>query len=241
MTTLIVGASGKTGKCLVEQLLNMSQKVKVIIRKSAKIPETWVNNKNVLTINSDISEISVNDMANYLSDCRAVACCLGHNVTLKGIYGKPRKLVTNAVILVCDAAKKISPEKPIKFVLMNTTANRNKDLKEPVSTGQKIIIGLIRLLLPPQSDNEKAAEFLRFNIGQNNKIIEWVIVRPDTLINRENVSEYDIFPSPVRNPVFNPGETSRINTGNFMAKLITDSGLMNKWKGQMPVIYNKSD
>ena len=41
-------------------------------------------------------------------------------------------------------------------------------------------------------------------------------------------------------PFFNAGKTSRINVGNFMANLINDDDLWNKWKGQMPVIYNKS-
>ena len=37
MTTLVLGASGATGKQLVEQLLNMGQEVKVIIRPNGKI------------------------------------------------------------------------------------------------------------------------------------------------------------------------------------------------------------
>ncbi len=32
MTTLVVGASGATGRLLIEQLLNRSQNVKVIVR-----------------------------------------------------------------------------------------------------------------------------------------------------------------------------------------------------------------
>lgn len=47
MTTLVVGASGATGKQLVEQLLNMEQKVKVIVRPTGKIPEAWKNNQNI--------------------------------------------------------------------------------------------------------------------------------------------------------------------------------------------------
>jgi hypothetical protein len=35
-------------------------------------------------------------------------------------------------------------------------------------------MGLIRILIPPQTDNEKAADFLRKDVGQNNKSIEWV-------------------------------------------------------------------
>jgi len=239
MTTLVVGASGATGKQLVEQLLNMGQKVKVIVRRTSKIPDTWCNNDKISIIKANISDIRVDEMINYLIDCQSIASCLGHNLTLKGIFGKPRRLVTNAVRLLCNAIQKNSSEKPIKFVLMNTTANRNRDLNEPISVGQKLVMGLIRLLVPPQSDNEKAANFLRVDIGQNNKLIEWVAVRPDTLINEDIVTEYEIYASPTRSALFNPGKTSRINVGNFMAKLIVENDLWNKWKGQMSVIYNK--
>lgn len=123
---------------------------------------------------------------------------------------------------------------------MNTTGNRNRDLSEPISFAQKCVIGLLRLLLPPHVDNEKAAEFLRTQIGQNNEVIEWIAVRPDGLILEEEVTEYEIHPSPIRSAIFNAGKTSRINVSHFMANLILDDNLWNKWKGQMPVIYNKS-
>lgn len=93
--------------------------------------------------------------------------------------------------------------------------------------------------MPPQSDNEKAADFLRADIGQKNKLIEWVVIRPDTLINEDNVSQYELYASPIRSTLFNPGKTSRINVGHFMSRLIVENDLWNKWKGKMPVIYNK--
>ncbi len=239
MKTLVVGATGATGKELVEQLLNRGQKVKVIVRPTAIIPGKWKNNVNISIIKAGISTISVDEMMEYISDCQSVASCLGHNITLKGIYGKPGKLVTDAVKLLCMATQKISPLTPIKFVLMNTTSNRNRDLHESVSLGEKLVMGLIRILVPPQSDNEKAADFLRVNIGQNNKFIEWIAVRPDTLINENEVSEYEVHVSPFRSALFNHGKTSRINVADFMSRLIVENDLWNKWKGQMPVIYNR--
>jgi hypothetical protein len=239
MTTLVVGASGTTGRQLVEQLLNMGQHVKVIVRPTGKTTDTWKNNDKISIIKANISEIKMDELMNYMIDCQSVASCLGHNKTLRGIFGKPRKLVTEAVELICIAIQKNSPEKPIKFVLMNTTGNRNRDLNEHISIGEKLVMGLIRLLVPPQSDNEKAADFLRVNIGQKNKLIDWVAVRPDSLINEDNVTEYELFASPIRSALSNPGKTSRINVGNFMSRLIVENDLWNKWKGQMPVIYNK--
>ena len=64
-------------------------------------------------------------------------------------------------------------------------------------------------------------------------------VRPDTLIDEDFLSEYEIYASPVRSALFNPGKTSRINVGNFMARLILENDLWEEWKGKMPVIYNK--
>ena len=121
---------------------------------------------------------------------------------------------------------------------MNTVANRNRDLNEPIPFIQKIIIGLLRVFLPPHSDNEQAAEYLRAVIGQNDKDIEWVAVRPSGLIDEEHTSEIEIYPSPTRS-ILDDGVISRINVGHFMAELITNYDLWQQWKGQMPVIYNK--
>ena len=240
MTTLVVGASGATGKQLVEQLLKLGQRVKVIVRSPDKLPESWKSNNELTIIQANVLDISESEMIEHIQDCNAVVSCLGHNLSWKGVYGKPRKLVTDAIALLCNAIKKGAADRQVKLVLMNTAGNRNKDLNEPISGGQKMVLGVLRLLLPPHVDNEKAAEYLRTQVGQKQKTIEWVVVRPDNLVNEEQVSEYEVYPSPLRSAIFNAGTTSRINVGHFMAELITEEDLWNKWKGKMPVIYNVS-
>ena len=241
MTVLVVGASGATGSQLVEQLLIQKHNVKVIVRSPEKLPDAWKTNSNLHIISASVLDLSDSEMREIVKDCHAVASCLGHNLTWKGVYGQPRKLVTDATRRLCDAIIYNHLQNPTKFVLMNTTGNRNRDLNEPISFAQKCVIGLLRLLLPPHVDNEKAADFLRTQIGQNNTSIEWVAVRPDGLINEEEVSDYEIHQSPTRSAIFNAGKVSRINVGHFMASLITDENLWVKWKGQMPVIYSKSN
>lgn len=240
MTVLVVGASGATGSKLVEQLLIQKHKVKVIVRSPEKLPKAWKINSNLQIISASVLDLNDSEMREIVSDCHAVASCLGHNMSWKGIYGQPRKLVTDATRRLCNAITSNNLESPTKFVLMNTTGNRNRDLNEPISFAQKCVIGLLRLVLPPHVDNEKAADYLRTQIGQNNTAIEWVAVRPDGLINEEDVSDYEIYQSPTRSAIFNAGKVSRINVGHFMASLINDSNLWAKWKGQMPVIYSKS-
>jgi NAD(P)-dependent dehydrogenase (short-subunit alcohol dehydrogenase family) len=240
MTTLVVGASGATGRLLVEQLLNRGQHVRAIVRSPEKLPQVLRNNDHLSVISASILELSDLEMAQHVKGCDAVASCLGHNLNLKGIYGQPRRLVTDATRRLCNAIKTNKPDKPIKFVLMNTTGNSNRDLLEPISLAQRFVMGLMRLLLPPQVDNEQAADFLRTMIGQKDQAIEWVAVRPDSLKDASEVTTYEVHPSPTRSAIFNPGVTSRINVGHFMADLITDDSTWNKWKGQMPVIYNKA-
>ena len=240
MTTLVIGASGATGRQLVKQLLDSGQHVKVIVRSPESVPESWKSDARIHMIHASVLELTDIEMAECVSDCQAIASCLGNNMNWKGIYGQPRRLVTDTVHRFCNAIRAKRPEKPIKYILMNTSGNRNRNLNERISFGQKCVIGLLRLLLPPHVDNEKAADYLRVKIGQSNDFIEWVAVRPDALVDEEKVSEYEVHPSPIRSAIFNAGKTSRINVGHFMARLITDDTKWNKWKGQMPVIYNSA-
>ena len=99
-TTLVVGASGATGKELVEQLLNTKQKVKVIVRSAENLPESWKHNDQLSIIQASVLDIHEGEMAKHIHDCDAVASCLGHTLSLKGIYGKPQKLVTDTVNLL---------------------------------------------------------------------------------------------------------------------------------------------
>jgi nucleoside-diphosphate-sugar epimerase len=239
-TILVLGANGATGQLLVKQLLEQGEMVKVIVRSRDSLSDYISHHKNLSIIHRNITDITDEEMVQHVEGCRAIASCLGHNMTLKGLFGPPHRLVTDSVIKICNAIQENNSASPVKVVLMNTTGNRNGDLNEDISFMQKCIIFLLRLLLPPHRDNENAADFLMTHIAQNNAAIEWAAVRPDSLINETMVSDYEIHPSPIRSAIFDAGKTSRINVGHFMARLITNKAIWNDWKGKMPVIYNKA-
>ena len=239
MTTLVVGASGATGRLLVEQLLDRGQRVKIVIRSTKDLPDKVLTHKNLSLIHASILNVGDAELVRQTSHCGALASCLGHNMTFKGIFGDPRRLVTDATRRLCNAVKANNPDSPVKFVLMNTTGFINQDRDEKASFVQMGVIWLLRLLLPPHVDNENAAEYLRTEIGQNNEVIEWSAVRPDSLIDNNDVTEYSEHPSPTRSAIFDAGKTSRINVAHFMAELITNDDSWKKWKGKMPVIYNR--
>ena len=240
MTSLVVGATGATGRLLVAQLLERGQTIKAIVRSSDNLPEATRSHANLSIIQASLLDLSDDELVEHVNGCNAVASCLGHNLSFKGIYGQPRKLVTEATRRLTDAIKMNTPDRPVKFVLMNTAGNSNRDLNESVSASQKALVGLIRALLPPHADNEGAADYLRTEVGQSDGTVEWVVVRPDSLINETNVTPYELHASPIRSAIFNPGKTSRINVAHFMADLIVKEEAWQKWKGQMPVIYNEA-
>lgn len=240
MTTLIVGANGATGRLLVEELLKRGQAVRIVVRSLDSLPQSVAGHANLSVTHANILDMSDADLARHVQECQAVVSCLGHNLTFRGLFGGPRRLVTDATRRLCDAIRANKPTEPVKFVLMNTTGNSNRDLAERISFGQKCVIGLLRLLLPPHVDNEKAADFLRTKVGQNDPQIEWAAVRPDELVDDTEVTDYQIFKSPTRSAIFDAGTTSRINVAHFMATLINADKIWKTWRGKMPVIYNSA-
>jgi len=235
---LVLGASGATGKLLVQQLLQKDIDVVAIVRTSNSLINEIDIPSKLHVVEANISEISDDELAPYIVGCDAVLSCLGHNLTFKGMFGNPRRLVTKAVEKISRIIESIDPNRNIKIILMNTTGNSNRDIPEKPPFSQRCVISILRLLLPPHADNEKAADFLRLHIGHKHKCIEWVAVRPVSLTNEDIVTEYDIHSSPIKNAIFDSAPTSRINVANFMSNLVVNTDLWNKWKGQMPVIYN---
>jgi putative NADH-flavin reductase len=238
MKVLVLGATGATGRLVVKQLLNRNVKVKAVTRNKSIVLNEFKNNDLLENIIGNISEFDLNKNLELINDCDAIVCCLGHNINFKGIFGKPRMLVSDSIKNICNAIERSKKEK-VKLILMNTTANTNIKLNENYSTKDRIVLSLLKLLLPPHKDNVEAAVYLPNIIGENNSKIEWSAIRPDTLINEENVSEYEIVESPKRSPVFDAGKTSRINVAYFTVELLFDVGLWESWKFRMPVIYNK--
>jgi nucleoside-diphosphate-sugar epimerase len=241
MTILVAGASGATGRLLVEQLLAHGHSVKAIVRSPDRLPDHLRHMPHLTVITASLLNLTDDELTGHAANCGAVASCLGHNLTWRGVYGEPRKLVADATRRLCRAARVGNTGKKIKFVLMNTTGVTNHDLQERVPLSQSIVTGFMRWILPPHTDNEQAADYLRVKVGQNDPQIEWVAVRPDGLIDEDEVSNYSIHPSPIRNPIFDAGKTSRINVAHFMARLLDEEVLWKQWKGQMPVIYNKEE
>jgi hypothetical protein len=71
-------------------------------------------------------------------------------------------------------------------------------------------------------------------VGTEDPFIEWVVVRPDTLIEGE-ITPYSLH-SGVVSSLSRPDHTTMANVGHFMCELTTDARTWQRWRGTMPVI-----
>ena len=237
MTTLLVaGATGNTGRPLVEQSLALGHTVRVIVRCRQRMPAAVLEHPKIEVIEASILELSDEQLVEFVKGCDAVVSCLGHVISFKGIFGAPKKLCTDATRRLCAAIQSNRPTSPTKFILINTVGVPNPDLQEKRSFFERGVLTLLRWLIPPHNDNETAAQYLHETVGKQSEYLEWCSVRPDSLINAE-VSPYVVSESPVTG-LFSGRPTTRSNVARFMTQLIEDEALWDTWKFKMPVIMN---
>ena len=105
-------------------------------------------------------------------------------------------------------------------------------------TLEKVFLWVLRGLVPPSRDNQRAADFLHGEIGASNPLVQWVAVRPDTLLEGD-VSAYSLHEHLVSS-LFKPDSTNMANVADFMCDLATDPETWDRWAGRLPVIVNES-
>jgi len=245
MKVLVLGATGATGRLVVQSLLQQQHQVVALVRDPETLSALNIEFGVQLTqIKGTALSLSDTQLSALIADVDGVVTCLGHNLTLKGVYGAPRMLVRDSIKRVVNLTSAVRST-PLKMVLMNSSGVRNNDQYEPISIMQHLVMGLIRALLPPHRDNEQAADYLRtLNASDSNAMntkVQWAIVRPDALIDQDDASEYCLYPSPIRSAIFDSGKVSRINVASVMSRLLIDVELWEKWKGKMPLVYNSEE
>ncbi len=234
---LVFGASGATGRQLVKTLLNKNVVVTAIVRNSISFSPHFPEEVNLVVLEADITNEPMSFFSKCIEENDVMISCLGHNMTFAGVFGSPKLLVHDAIQNIVSVMNDAQPKALKKLILMSSAVVSNTQISEAPPLSQRLVTSILRELVPPHLDNEKAAGLLHCQ-AKKNSCIEWVMVRPDALIDEEQVSLFDVCESPSRNSIFNSGKTSRINVAMFMSKLVTDETLWRKWKGKMPVIYN---
>jgi nucleoside-diphosphate-sugar epimerase len=238
-TVLLLGGTGRTGRRVLEQLLRRGVSVRAIVRSASRLPEGAAGNPRLTVIVADLLSLGDAELRRYVAGCDAVVSCLGHTISLKGIFGSPRNLVERAIVRVCGAVEALRPAVPIRLILMSSVSvNCPGRFDARRGRLERAVLWVLRGLVPPARDNQRAADFLRNQIGERGPFIQWVAVRPDTL-EEGDVCKYAVHQGLVSG-LFAPAKTAMANVAHFMCVLVTDATAWRDWMGGMPVIVNEA-
>ncbi len=238
-TVLLVGGTGRTGRRVLEQLLARGVAVRAIVRSSAGLPAGLAGHPGLTVVEGSLLSISDQALQEQARGCDAVISCLGHVLSLKGVLGPPYDLVTRATSRLCRAVEALRPARPVRLVLMTSVSVHRPDRLDNHRGGfERAFLWLLRALLPPARDNQRAADFLQEKIGAGHPFVQWAVVRPDTLLEGE-VSAYTLHEGLV-NELFAPGQTNFANVAHFMCELTTSPEAWAVWQGKYPVIVNEA-
>jgi NAD(P)-dependent dehydrogenase (short-subunit alcohol dehydrogenase family) len=236
-TVLLVGGTGRTGGRVLRELLDRGVRVRAIVRSASRLPPGIANHPDLAAVEADLLSLGDADLQSHLRGADVIVSCLGHSISLKGIFGPPRDLVTRATTRLCRAVEALPPAAPIKFVLMSSVSvNRPSGLDTRRSLFERALLWLVRCLVPPAKDNQRAADFLLERVGPDHAFIQWVAVRPDSLV-EGGVSNYALHEG-ITDGLFSPGSTSMANVAHFMGELATNAETWTAWKFKLPVITN---
>jgi hypothetical protein len=234
-TTLVVGATGNTGKHVVQFLLDQKdQTVKVVCRSKEKMlsqlkQEDYGDRLQI--VEDSITQVQEDDLKKLTQDCSAVVSCLGHNITLSGMWGRQDRR------LVKDTAERLTKAMPksAKFVLIGSDGISVPG-DDQRSFGERVVIFLLRLLLPPHMDNEETSAYVLSLAPSDPSSPEWCIVRPTDL--QEGAPQKYVLHSKPTGGLFGDAVVTRATVARFIVDLLTDSAKWNSYKYQTPVIHD---
>lgn len=236
-TVLLVGGTGRTGRRVLQQLLERGVHVRAIVRSAQRLPEDALRALNLTIIEADLLSLSAEELRRYLDGCDAVISCLGHTLSVRGIFGAPRDLVTQATTRLCRGIESLAPAESIRFILMSSVSvNRPARLDARRGGLERGLLAVLRAVLPPARDNQRAADFLIHQIGAQDPYVQWTAVRPDTLLEGE-VTEYALHEGLV-STLFKPDSTNMANVAHCMCDLATEPTMWAAWSGKLPVVVN---
>jgi NAD(P)-dependent dehydrogenase (short-subunit alcohol dehydrogenase family) len=236
---LLVGGTGRTGRRVLEQLLERGVSVRAIVRSASRLPEGIADDPRLTVVEADILSLSGEDLVARVRGCDAVISCLGHVISIKGVLGPPHDLVTRATARLCQAIRDSQPDAPVKYILMSSVSVNHPGAPDARRGRlEKVLLWVLRGLLPPARDNQRAVDFLHGEIGASNPLVQWVAVRPDALLEGA-ASAYSLHEDLVSS-IFKPDSTNMANVASFMCDLATDADTWDRWAGRLPVIVNGS-
>ena len=206
------------------------------MRSISRVPEELRNHEALTLVEASLLDLEDQDFDLHIKDSSHVVQCLGH----AGIFGKPSLLCKESSVKVVESANRQSQK--VKLVQLNGAAVDNPDMSDPPrGLFDRMVFGLLTLLLPPLKDSLASATYLSKDVGLRTNC-EWVVVRPSFFDPKKEETEpanYEIKKSPP--PLFSPGYSKMTNISAFMVELVDDDALWKIWVGKMPVVLDAKE
>jgi hypothetical protein len=247
-TVLLLGGTGRTGGRVLQQLLGRGVRVRAVVRSAERLPAGVADDPRLTVVVADLLALSDAQVREQVDGCDAVVSCLGHTISVQGVFGPPRDLVARSARRVygairelrsAQAARSEGSPPPVKLILMSSVSvNRSAGLDTRRGRFERACLWLLRGLVPASRDNQCAADFLHDVVEPGDPHVQWVVVRPDTL-QEGDVTAYALHEGLV-DSLFRPGRTNMANVAHFMCELATDAEAWAAWRGRLPVIVNAS-
>jgi len=239
MDVLLLGGTGRTGGRVLQQLLARGARVRAVVRSAERLPAGVADDLRLSVVEADLLSMSDEEVREQVDGCDVVVSCLGHVMSARGMFGPPRDLVTRSVERVYRATRDLRSAQPVRLILMSSVSvNRPGGLDTRRGPVERAIVWMLRGLVPPATDNQRAADFLHDVIEAADPYVQWVAVRPDSL-KEGDVTPYALHEGLVSS-LARPDETSMANVAHFMCELATDEAVWATWRGKLPVIVNSS-
>jgi hypothetical protein len=210
---------------------------RAIVRSAARLPRELADHPRLTLVEADLLDLPGDELARHLDPCHAAISCLGHTISLRGIFGPPRDLVEQAVANLIASAARAERTAPLRLILMGSVSVHRARRADPGRSHlERAYMAALRALVPPARDNQRAADLLMRATADEDHAVAGVVVRPDTLKEGE-ASSYELHDTFVTS-LFRPRSTRMANIGRFMADLVTDDVMWARWQGAMPVIVD---
>jgi nucleoside-diphosphate-sugar epimerase len=237
---LLLGATGRTGGRVATPLLERGVAVRAIVRSAGRLPAGIAEHPLLDVVEADLLTMPIGELVSHLDGCETVISCLGHNVSARGLFGPPHLLVERSIRRVHEAIEVRPPARPVRLILMSSVSV-NLPLRADTQrrSSERAYLCALRAVLPPARDNQRAADFLAGEVGPADPHLQWVAVRPDTLIDGD-VDEYVVHDTLVAS-IFTPDRTRMAHVAHFMCALATDDTTWQRWRGRMPVVVDAAE
>ena len=225
---------------MLTQLLERGVPVRAVVRSAERLPAGAAGNPLLAVVEADLMARPIDRLAADLDGCSTVISCLGHTISFRGVFGQPRNLVEQAVHSIRRAAETRDNATALRLILMSSVSVNQPDQADARrGRGERAALAVMRRVLPPARDNQRAADWLAHEVGPADSGLEWVAVRPDVLHEGESLG-YTVHEGLVTS-LFAPGHTRRAAVAQFMCDLATDDALWQRWRGRMPAIVDARD